>query len=228
MKIKISNFENSINLSEEYVRVLEIEDKALFANVVRSINELCNKLESKEYIVLLDQDKELDFSKAAYFIIDILNINFNDRKILNKLYSRLKEDINLDLEVKCKLEVYFKDIFNILDEKLMEYTFEFSSKTELEVEELFKLYGIRIYNMEQSFLEKVMYFLDLISLLDLCDVVIFCNLKTFFTNEEIEEIYKHIIHNKIKVLLIENGIMEDILNNEKKLRIDSYFDDYEL
>lgn len=228
MKIKISNFENYINISEDYIRVLEIEDKALFANIVQSINELCNKLESKEYIILLDQDKKIDFSKATYFIIDILNINFNDRKILNKLYSRFKEDVSLDLEVKCKLEVYFKDIFNILDEKLIEYPFEFSYKTELEIEELFKIYAIRVCNTEQSFIEKVLYFLDLISLLDLCDIVIFCNLKSFFRDDQIEEIYKHIIHNKIKVLLVENNIVENMLNNEKKTRIDSYFDDYEL
>ncbi len=86
MKIRISNFKNDININDEYIRVLEIEDKALFANILQSINDLCNKLESKEYIILLEEDKELDFSKSAYFIIDILNINFNDKKILNKLY----------------------------------------------------------------------------------------------------------------------------------------------
>lgn len=228
MKLRISNFENDINISEEYIRVLEIEDKSLFTNIVQGINDLCNKLESKEYMVLLEEDKELDFSKVAYFIIDVLNIDFNDKKIIKRLYEKFKKDINLDLETKIKLEEYYKNILDILDFKLIEYPFEFSYKIELEVEELFKLYKIRIYNEQLSITEKILYFLDLISLLDLCDIVIFCNLKSFFRDEEIEEIYKHIIHNKIKVLMVENVITKNILKYEKKIRIDSYFEDYEV
>lgn len=228
MIIKISNFENDIIISDEYVRVLEILDKALFANIAQSVYALCNSQESKEYIVLLDEEKELDFTKTSYFVVDILSIDFNDRKILSKLYSRIKSLIDLDLEIKQKLEIYYRDVFNLLDLTLIELPFEFTYKTELEIEDLFKLYGIKLFNEEQSFIEKVLYLIDLISLLDLCEVLIFCNMKSFFTDEQIEEIYKHIIHNKLHVLLIEGIEAEKVLQNEKKIRIDLEFEDYEV
>lgn len=228
MIMRISNFENDIIISDEYIRVLEIEDKALFVNIVQSIYSLCNQQESKEYIVLLDRGKEIDFSKNVCFVFDILNIDFNDRKILNKLYLNMKLLLNSDLEIKHKLEIYYRDAFNLLDLILMELPFEFTYKTELEVEDLFKLYGIRVYNDSNSFMEKILYFIDLISLLEFCKVLIFCNMKSFFIDNQIEEIYKHIIHNKLHVLLIEGLSTGKVLRNEKKMRIDMSFDDYEI
>ncbi len=228
MIIRVSNFENDIIISDEYVRVLEIEDKALFANIVQSINSLCCNQESKEYMILLDEEKELDFAKNVYFIFDILNIDFNDRKILNKLYSSIKSSLDSESEIRDKIEIYFRDVFNLLDSILLEFPFEFTYKTELEVEELFKLYGIRLYNEGQSFMEKILYLIDLISLLDLCKVLIFCNMKSFFTDRQIEEIYKHIIHNRLNVLLVEGAITEKTLQYEKKIRIDLDFDNYEV
>lgn len=228
MIMRVSNFENDIIISDEYVRILEIEDKALFANIVQSINSLCCNQESKEYMVLVDEEKELDFVKNVYFIFDILNIDFNDRKILNKLYSSIKSSLDSESEIRDKIEIYFRDVFNLLDSILLEFPFEFTYKTELEVEELFKLYGIRLYNEGQSFMEKILYLIDLISLLDLCKVLIFCNMKSFFTDRQIEEIYKYIIHNRLNVLLVEGVSTEKILQHEKKIRIDLDFDDYEV
>lgn len=228
MIIKIANFENDVAISDEYIRVLEIEDKQLFANIVQSINSLCYNQDSKEYLILLDDGKEINFAKNVYFIFDILNIDFNDRKILKKLYTSISSSLSLDLEIKHKLELYFREAFNLIDATLIEFPFEFTYKTDLEVEDLLKLYGIKIYNESKSFMDKIIYLIDLISLLDLCKVLIFCNIKSFFTDSQIEEIYKHIIHNKLNVLLIEGNSIDKSLKYEKKMRIDKEFEDYEM
>ena len=176
MIIRVSNFENDIIISDEYIRVFEIEDKALFVNIVQSIHSLCYNKESKEYIILLDGEKELDFSKDAYFIFDILNMDFNERKILNKLYSNIKFALESDLEVRQELDSHIRNIFKVLDLALLDMPFEFTYKTEVGVEDLLKLYGIRLFDEGQSFMEKILYLIDLISLLDLCKVLIFCNM----------------------------------------------------
>lgn len=228
MIMKINNFENDISISEEYIRVIEIEDKSLFANIIQSIYSLCNKEESNEYILLTEEDRNLDFSKDVFFIVDILNIDFNERKILSKLYNNIKLSIIQNSELKEKLESNFIEMFNQLDTSLIELPFEFTYKTELKIEDLLKFYGIRLYSSEKTFIEKILYLIDLISLLNLCEVVIFCNIKSFFNDQQIQEIYKHVLHNKLKVLMIEGNLNEEILNYEKKLRIDSEFDDYEV
>lgn len=228
MIMKLNNFENNIFISDEYIRVLEIEDRKLFANIIHSINSLCYNGWGKEYLTITNENKEISFQKDVYFIFDILNINFNDRKILKKLYDSLKTSLFLDLEIKNNLENCLRDIFNILDSSLLEFPFEFTYEINPKVEELFKLYDIKLVNDGQTFMDKILYLIDLISLLDLYKVVIFCNLKSFFTAQQLEEIYKYIINNKLNVLLIEGFITEVSLKHEKRIRIDKYFEDYEI
>ena len=89
MILRISNFQNDVAISDEYIRVLEIEDRALFANIIHSIFALCNDQENKEYIVLIKEGKELPFSKNVVLISDILNFDLNDKKMLNRLYGNI-------------------------------------------------------------------------------------------------------------------------------------------
>ena len=158
----------------------------------------------------------------------ILNLDFNDRKILNKMYLRIKSLVDLDMEIKQKLETKFIDMYNLLDTVLIEFPFDFNYQTEMDMVNIFKLYGIRLYSEGQTFMEKILCFIDLISLLDLCKLLIFCNIKSFFTDMQIEEIFKHIIHNKLYVLMIEGNLSEENLLNEKRIRIDSEFEEYEM
>lgn len=228
MIMKISNFNSNITIGDEYIRVLEIEDKALFSNIIHSVFSLCNMEESIEYIILEDEGKDISFNKDVYFLIDILNVDLNDRKILNKLYSKIKLATNLDAEIRWGLEEHYREAFNLLNTILLDFPFDFEYKIELDIEDLIKLYGIRLYNKGQALIEKILYLIDLISLLDLCKVLIFCNLKSFFTDAQLVEIYKHIINNKLNVLLIEGSSSEKLLDYERKIRIDKDFEDYEL
>ncbi|NLP46855.1 MAG: type II-A CRISPR-associated protein Csn2 [Epulopiscium sp.] len=226
MIMKISNFESEIIISDEYVRVLEIENKSLFANIVQSIHSLCYNEEGKEYIVLIEEGKEIKFNKNVYFIMDILSMDVNERKILNKLYSSLKPCINLDM--RNQIDQYLRDILNFINRILIEIPLEFNYKTEIELENIFKLYEIKLCTQDQSFIEKVFNIIDLISLLDLYKVVVFCNIKSFFTDNEMEEIYKYIVYHKLHVILLEGNLVEKTLQFEKKIRIDADFEDYEI
>lgn len=228
MILRIAGFENDIATSDHYVRVLEISDKALFANIIQSLYSLCSGYSSKEYIVLVDGEKQVDFNKDVIFERDILGIDFNNRKILTQLYAVIKGQVKLDLEIKEKIEIYFQDVFNLLDMTLIDLPFEVNYDPDIEIEDILKLFKIKIQFEDQSFLERILCFIDLIALLDLGKLVIFCNLKSFFTDAEIEEIYKHIITNKLKVLLIEGIIAPRALKYEKKTSIDDEFDDFEL
>ena len=54
------------------------------------------------------------------------------------------------------------------------------------------------------------------------------NLKQYLTKEEIKELYKYAIYNKISIMLIENNGYNVSLENEIKLLIDSSLDEYML
>jgi len=226
MIMRISNFENDISITEEYVRVLEVEDKELFANIVQSIHCLCYNEEGKEYIVLIDGDKELSFHKDVYFITDILNIDFNERKLLNKLYIQI--NTSMDLEIRQELDRYMNLSLNLVNDLLIEFPFEFTCKSNIGAEDMLKIFNFKISSDKDSFIEKIFYYIDLISLLDPYKVLIFCNMKSFFSEQQIVEIYKYITYNKLHVILLEGILGTKLLPLEKKNRIDKDFDDYKL
>ena len=224
MIMRISNFENDIMISDEYVRVLEIENKELFANIVQSINCLCYNERGKEYIVLIDQNKEVDFYKDVALIMDILNIDFNERKIINKLYTKI--NLAMELETKHQIDQYINLSLNLINDLTMEFPFEFTYKSDMGAEDLLKVFNFKLFTEQQTFMEKIFYYIDLISLLDPYKVVIFCNMKVFFSHSQMEEIYKYITYNKVRVLLLEGIVEEKSLAFEKKNIIDRDFEDF--
>ena len=226
MIMKISNFESDIVISDEYVRVLEIEDKELFANIVQSIHCLCYNEEGKEYIVLADEDKEISFQKDVCLIIDILNINFNERKILNNLHAQINS--SMEFEVKHELDRHMDICLNTINDLLIEFPFEFTYKSDIGAEDLLKIFNFKLLTEKQSFMEKILYYIDLMSLLNPYKLIVFCNMKAFFSTSQMQEIYKYIIYNKLYVLLLEGTLSDSPLDLERKNRIDEEFEDYEM
>ena len=54
MIMKIFSLENDITFTEEYINVLQIQDKKLFTNVINSLNDNINNIEdTKERIIIL-------------------------------------------------------------------------------------------------------------------------------------------------------------------------------
>ena len=64
--MKIFSLENDIIFKEEYINVLQIQDKKLFTNVINSLNDNINNIEdTKERIIILDNDIEIKIEKEV-------------------------------------------------------------------------------------------------------------------------------------------------------------------
>ena len=90
MIMKIFSLENDIIFTEEYINVLQIQDKKLFTNVINSLNDNINNIEdTKERIIILDNDTEIKIEKEVLMFIDVFNIDFNQKKIQSALYNKI-------------------------------------------------------------------------------------------------------------------------------------------
>ena len=78
-----------IDIEENIPAILVIENQKVMAEVVEQLYVLCNSGEGD--FVLSDSGKQLSFEKTAEIIINPFSIDFNARKIQNKLYSELLE-----------------------------------------------------------------------------------------------------------------------------------------
>ena len=111
MIMKIFSLENDMIFTEEYINVLQIQDKKLFTNVINSLNDNINNIEdTKERIIILDNDTEIKIEKEVLMIIDVFNIDFNQKKIQNALYLKL-----LGLKISNNKEKIIDTIFSLID-----------------------------------------------------------------------------------------------------------------
>ena len=129
MIMKIFSLENDMIFTEEYINVLQIQDKKLFTNVINSLNDNINNIEdTKERIIILDNDTEIKIEKEVLMIIDVFNIDFNQKKIQNALYNKIEKIYKQEFERMSEFQNVFQKLqLNVLD-VFNEFPFEFNYK----------------------------------------------------------------------------------------------------
>ena len=91
---------------------------------------------------------------------------------------------------------------------------------EFEILNLFKFADVKINESPKNILEKITDFILTIYNLQSFSCFVFINLKSYLTNNELEELYDFIAYKKINILLLENIKREEILSKEKIRVID--------
>lgn len=223
MKLKINGFENEIVFDQENINILEIKDSQCFSHIIEILNEKINGLDSNEIFLLDESENELNMSKEMYMAFDLFNIDYNSKKIINRIYEIISDNIskNQDYEI----ENMTTKLRNYIIQEINELPFEFEMKSELDIPEILKLYNLKIDSSNYTtILERVELLIDIISTLNISKILLLPNLKTYLTDNELVELYKYSLYNNVKLLLIERNDINK-LKYEKILSIDEEFYD---
>ncbi len=224
MKLRINGFENEIIFNEEYINVVTIENAKCFSNIIGILNDKINGMESNEMFLLDEKNQELKMDKKMYIVLDIFNIDYNSKKILNKIYGIIEENIekNQDYEI----DKMVLDLRNYIIQEINELPFEFVMKSELDVSEILKLYNLKIDDKNYTtILEKVEMLIDIMTTLKIADILVIPNLKLFLSDDELVELYKYSLYNNVKLFLIERNTSKK-LKYENNIIIDENFCEY--
>ncbi len=225
MKLKINGFTNELEFYEDKVNILAINDTKCFTNIIQKLNNKIEDIDDSNDIFLLDKDnKELKIQKEMCMILDLFNIEYNSKKILNKLYDVISKDIENSGDIK--LQSLFVEIRKCIIDEINEFPFEFTMSDDIDISKMLKLYDLKIDNLAyNSILEKIEFLIDLNSTLEIFSIIVIPNLKIYLSEQELIELYKYSLYNNIKLLLIEKSVDEK-LEYENILVINENFDDY--
>ena len=206
MIMKIFSLENDIIFTEEYINVLQIQDKKLFTNVINSLNDNINNIEdTKERIIILDNDTEIKIEKEVLMFIDVFNIDFNQKKIQSALYNKIEKIYKQEFERMSEFQTIFQKLqLNVLD-VFNEFPFEFNYKESIGIQEYLKLLGLKISNNKGKITDTIFSLIDVVEYLSITKILIFVNLKLYLIDDELKEIYKYAMYKKVNILLIETG-----------------------
>ena len=94
-------------------------------------------------------------------------------------------------------------------------------KDEISLQDLFKIAGLKIECENIKLLEKLLDYLEVVQEFLKPKCIIIMGLKQFFEKDELEEIYKFVIYQGIRLVLIENAIDKESYDFEKKLIVDT-------
>lgn len=225
MIFRIFSFDNDIVIDENSINVLEIHDKSFAVKIIKKIMSNENIFDD-EFLVLLDSGKEINIQKNTIIITDFFNINLNDRKLLNRLYDLLEEDIKNDDSLYNEINEVNRLLINLLKDKINYSNFNLEIDEDLNIKELIKAYNVKFQqDNENHLLDYICNYIDIISELNLFKLVFLVNIKSYLNNKQLKELYKYILYKKVNVLVIEMNQYEKF-ENEKKLVIDEFFDDY--
>lgn len=186
----------------------------------RYVQELFNQMNGGEgNFVLSSDEKELDISKTMEIIVNPLSVNINDRKIINKLYSELSqtaydsENYLATQGILADIQKYFLNL-----EQAGNYMLEMDS--EIDITALFKALNIKLEIFADDFFEMLNQYIKIAAELMKKKIVVFVNLGSYLSKEQLEELLKNAAYNEIILLLIENQQKDYFLEDTKCIIID--------
>ena len=160
------------------------------------------------------------------YISDLLSFNFNDRSILGGLQKKLEKIQLNETEQWSKIENKYLEFYSYAMDLICEIDLDIESSSALSIAKILKVFEIKIIDInEHTYLEKLLILIDVVSELELSLVIVFINLKSYLDPADLLEFYKYSAYRKIQILLIESSSCIEKIKYERKIIIDTDFDE---
>ncbi len=215
MKLLYPKYGINIQLEENQVNNLVVEKPEIFSEFLQ---ELIWQLEGNEgELILSEADKILPIAKNVILISNPLMVDCNEKKIIMKLYKELSDNARNLMYEKCS--ELNSQIVGFLDEILNTVPYHLEADIDMDVATLLKNYNVQIATAGTQPIERLIDYLRANSLICGIRIFIALNLKQFFSQEELRQLYEFCFYEKIHLICME-GIKSDTLKNEKCVIID--------
>lgn len=192
-----------IVFEENKINILVIEDQKVFAGIIIELMNQINGFDGN--FVLSSNLKELELEKTTDILIDLFSLDLNQKKIINKVYNQLKAT---SIEEYIDLTYLLGEILKYIEKITLTTQHPLIYSQDIDVAGIFKLADLRIETSYVSIIEKLINYLSIMQEFNNTSLFILINLKSYFSTEEMQCLYQHILYNKLNVLLLENTVRE--------------------
>lgn len=195
-------FENMISFDENAVEILVVEDRCLFS---RYISELSMQVSGGIGDFSLYDDNERLNIAAIDLIVDPFSLSPNSRSVLNAVFKGFQDLLLSEYHymetnrILQSIDEYMSACVSELDPYLV-------LSDDINCSKLIKLVDPRFILNEESLLERISDYIRAIKLYTDIRLLIFVNLKTFLSVEDLNLLYDFTFMNKIPILLLENTV----------------------
>lgn len=199
MRLVNSELFLNIDICENKPTVLVLESPEVMTEVVETLYSQCNGGEGE--FDLVENEKTFSLEKMAEVIINPFAIEFNTRKIQSRLYNELEDVESYYIEEKALLQSLIVDF---LDKLSSHVPYEMiSSKMELDLIHLLKMYDVKLEPQCNSILERLSEYAKVMSRLMKQKLLIIVAISHYLPPNEVKSLTEICNYLKLKVLFIE-------------------------
>ncbi len=214
MKITISYLENNVEITNDFINVLEIENKKVFFRLINDLNQICNGNVIEE-IKAFSDDKEINITNKVNVISDFFNIDFSRYMLLiNKLINE-----NLKDNSDKSLLLLYKKLIQKYNNIISTVDLPIAVNNDATIESLTKLFKLKV-NYKSSIIENLFSIIELERSLKSSKFIVLVNLKQYLDDDELNELYKYSIYNNVNIILVDSQCYSCSHDFEKKLIVD--------
>lgn len=203
MKLIYKDIGHIIDFEDDNVNELIIENKKMFFNVVNSMSMQANGLSGD--CILSVADKPVEFSGYSDFNVQFAPFQINRKSLLTKLCAELEKK-SLIPENYMKTEELIGELERYVLYLSEDFPFEINCR-KLAMGSVIRAISPEIEECDKSPLEKIFAYMELVRELERDKLFIMVNMRSYFSDEEMEKFTESVFLHVFKVLLVENSEM---------------------
>lgn len=224
MKLVISGFELPLDVKPGFASVLEVENPRLFGRICQSLLSFEGRRAIEPYALWGDQGKEVKPKDAYLAIANPFSLPWSDREFVAGLYRRMELLVLEDHELREEMETLARDLSSSVAALGFQLSSDYRFGVEWQLSHYLKAFGFGIDRFgDDSLLDSLIKFVSLASDVSLERALLFVNLKTFLSQNDIELLYEQAFLSGIALMLLENKMSAEYSEREVKRGIDQCF-----
>ncbi len=200
---------DAVSFEEGKIQVLVIENKKIFRQALRSFYD--DTIE--ELFTFSENFEPFDFSKRGYFIPDPMNLDFQNKKLSNKITSVIGQ---------TAIDEYYDDLrsiqsalFELFGKINQIYDYEYDSDIDIEFQSILKLLHFNIDTSSRGAAELLVTYIIKLNKYLKFDLFVINGLYDYFDFEEIENICETLAYYHINILILSSSKPERISEYER-------------
>lgn len=216
MKLVYNNMGHILCFGKGYVNELIIENKKMFFDVVDSVHRQAEGFHGD--CVLSVSDRPVEFSKYADLTVQFAPFQMNRKSLITKLYAVMEKNAQAP-EIYSKTGELLGELEKYIFELSEELPFDVNCQ-KLSIGPIIRALAPEIEENDKSPIEKVFAYMELVRELDRDKLFIMVNMRSYFSDEEMEMFTESVSLHDFKVLLLESYEAPK-LNHTKRFVVDA-------
>lgn len=225
MKLQLLRFDDEVPVDAKAVSTLEIEDRALFARVVASLESEAAEEAEEPYALWEDEGDKKRSPRGAFLVLASLpDVPLTDKKLLGKLYSHVAAQIADDADAEGEVIAAANTLEGLLLDWNIELWGSYEFSTSWDTSQMLKAFSFQpCFEEGTPLIERLVSFFGLCADIGLKQPILMVNAKSFLAENELDELAEQAFFFGVPLLLLESWHDASTHEWERKTRIDQWF-----